>query len=184
MILAGGRSERMGSDKAGLDWLGRRAIDRIADLARLAGATHLVCVGPNDFGLPRVLDDEPFGGPVGGILAGARALLSAGADRALVLAADAPTLSLADLAPLLDAPAPGAAYLDLPLPMALELSALPTEAQAGWPLRRLVLEAGLHRLPCPAGAELRIRGANTTAERQALLDDLARREGAQNGGAG
>lgn len=184
MILSGGRSSRMGVDKAGAEWLGRRAIDRVVDLAREAGAASVVTVGPQDFGLPHVTDDLPFGGPVGGVLAGARALRTLGVRRALVLAVDAPTITQADLAPLLEAPEPGAAYADYPLPMVILLDALPGAAEAGWPLRRLVQEARLHRPPCPHAAELRLRGANTPEERQALLDDLAAQEGAQKHGAG
>lgn len=184
MILSGGGSRRMGQDKAGLDWLGRRAIDRVEGLARAVGAGHVVSVGPDDFGLPRVIEDQPFGGPVGGVLAGARALQALGLVRALVLAVDAPTLTPADLAPLLAAAGTGAAYEGLHLPMVVALDALPGEAPADWPLARLAREAGIARLACPPQALLRVRGANTLQERQALLDELIAREGAQNRGAG
>lgn len=177
MILSGGGSRRMGQDKAGLDWLGRRAIDRVADLARAVGAEHVVSVGPDDFGLPRVIEQQPFGGPVGGVLAGARALRGLGAARALVLAVDAPTLTPADLAPLLAVAGAGAAYEGLHLPMVAVLDALPGEAPADWPLARLAQLAGIVRLACPHEARLRVRGANTPQERQALLAELAAREG-------
>lgn len=163
IILCGGGSRRMGRDKALLDWDGQRAVDRVAALARAAGAEALVTAGA-DLGLPWVPDGEPGAGPVGGVLAGAAAL---GTERLLVLAVDAPTVTLEDLTPLL---AKGGFYEGLPVPMVVEASALPVDAEAGWPLRRLVERAGLAALPVPDGATARLRGANTPEERSGLLD--------------
>jgi len=157
IILCGGASRRMGRDKAVLDWNGVRAVDRVAALARAVGAAALVTAGA-DLGLPWVADDEAFAGPVGGVVAGARAL---GTERLLVLAVDAPTVLPEDLAPLLAA---GGYYDGLPVPMVVEASALPADAEAGWPLRRFVERAGLVALPVPAGALARLRGANTPEE--------------------
>lgn len=162
IILCGGASRRMGRDKAVLDWGGARAVDRVAALARTVGAEALVTAGA-DLGLPWVADDAAFAGPVGGVLAGARAL---GAARLLVLAVDAPTALPEDLAPLL---ADGGYYEGLPVPMVVEASALPADADAGWPLRRFVERAGLVSLPVPEGAMDRLRGANTPLERERLL---------------
>lgn len=161
IILCGGGSRRMGRDKAVLEWDGRRAVDRVADLARAVGARALVTAGA-DLGLPWVPDDEAGAGPVGGVLAGARAL---GTARLLVLAVDAPTVTAEDLAPLLER---GGFYEGLPVPMVIEAAALPVDAEAGWPLRRLVERAGLATLPVPEGALARLRGANTPEEVEAL----------------
>jgi molybdopterin-guanine dinucleotide biosynthesis protein A len=178
MILSGGASNRMGDDKGQLDWLGRRAIDRVADLARGVGAACIVTVGPRDYGLPQVIDDPPLGGPVGGVLTGAAFLRGAGCGRALVLAVDAPTLIDEDIAPLLKTPASGAAYEGLHFPLVIDLAALPTDAQPGWPMARLAERSGVVRLPCPVPAHARLRGANTPEEREVLLMELAGREGA------
>ncbi len=176
LILTGGGSTRMGVDKAALDWGGVRAVDLLADLARGLGAAQVLTVGA-DHGLPFVPDPEPGAGPVGGVLAGAAALRGAGLARALILAVDAPTVTPADLAPLLAAPAPGAVFEGLPLPMVVSLQALPVEAQAGWPLRRLVERAGLFALPVSSEAEARLRGANTPQERAKLLASPSMGEG-------
>jgi len=184
MILSGGGSRRMGEDKGGLEWLGRRAVDRVAALAGQLGAETVITVGTTDYGLAHIADEPPLGGPVGGVLAGARALGEAGCDRALVLAVDAPSLTGADLAPLLAHDGPGAAFEGLHFPLVIALSALPSEARADWPMARLVERAGLVRLPCPPGAQARLRGANTLEEREALLAELMVRENAQKGGAG
>ena len=139
-------------------------MDLVADLASAAGASSLVVAG-GDFGWPFV--DDGGKGPVGGVLAGLARL--PGAARALVLAVDAPTLTPADLAALVAAPAPGAAYLGFPLPMAIDLAAVPQEALSSWPLARLIERAGLTSLPAPTDAHARLRGANTPAERDDLL---------------
>lgn len=184
MILSGGASSRMGVDKGAMDWLGRRAVDRTADLAWAVGAGMVITVGARDYGLPRVVDEPLPGGPVGGVLAGARALREDGCVRALVLAADAPTLVPDDLAPLLAAQGAGAAFEGLHLPFVAAIGLLPADARADWPMARLLERARLARLAPAETARARLRGANTPAEREALLAELAAREGAQNHGAG
>ncbi|WP_370867916.1 molybdenum cofactor guanylyltransferase [Phenylobacterium sp.] len=168
LILTGGRSARMGRDKALIDWDGQTAVLRVASLARAVGAAEVFTVG-RDYGLDFIPDPAPDAGPVGGLLAGLAGIRARGEDRALVLAVDAPTLQAADLAPLLAAAAPGAAYEGLPLPMVVALSAVPREAAYDWPLRRLVERAGLSVLPAPPSALARLRGANTPEELAALL---------------
>lgn len=180
LILMGGRSRRMGVDKARLDWDGRSAAQRCEDLARAIGAVVVVRVG----GEGEVPDDHPGGGPVGGVMAGARALRASGCDRALVLAVDAPTIRAADLQALLDAPQPGAAFEGLHLPMVVALDALPLDAEAGWPVGRLIERTGLARLAPPQESTARLRGANTPEERNALLADQRAAEGAQQSGGG
>ncbi len=166
IILCGGGSVRMGRDKALLDWDGVRAIDRVAALARAAGASVVLTAG-RDYGLDWVPDPEEGAGPVGGVLAGVEALRARGCSRALVLAVDAPTLTVDDLAPLLAAET-GATFDVSPVPMVLPLDVIPEGALPGWPLRRLVERAGLAVLECPEGARARILGANTPEERARL----------------
>ncbi|MEH0195279.1 NTP transferase domain-containing protein [Caulobacter sp. CCNWLY153] len=166
IILCGGGSVRMGQDKALIDWGGARAVDRVAALARAAGAEAVLTAG-RDYGLDWVPDPQDGAGPVGGVLAGVAALRARGCERALVLAVDAPTLTLEDLAPLLAAET-GAAFEVSPVPMVLSLGAVPEAALPGWPLRRLVERAGLAVLPCPEEARARLLGANTPEERDRL----------------
>lgn len=182
MILTGGASRRMGGEKAAMDWLGLRAVDRVVALAVAAGASPVITVGPVDYGLPFIADDIPLGGPVGGILAGARRLSAAGVQQMLVLAVDAPTAAVADLQPLLTPD--GGAFEGLNLPLVMRLENLPADAEPGWPVARLIERAGLARHTCAAQAKPRLRGANTPEERQGLLDELARRENAQSPGGG
>lgn len=172
MILTGGASRRMGLDKATLVWAGVRAVDRLAALARELGATGVWTVGARDYGYPIVDDEAADGGPVGGVMAAAKALQDAGCTRTLVLAVDAPTAREEDIRPLLEARAPGAAYEGLHLPAVAQIASLQT-GEPHWPLWRFWADAGLHRPLCPPDAIARLRGANTPQERSALIAQLA-----------
>ena len=171
IILTGGASRRMGTDKAAQLWDGRRAVDLVAELARSVGATVVVSAGDGEFGLPRAPDPAPRSGPVAGVLAGV-ALLGDQVSRVLVLAVDAPTIRPEDLAPLLAAEAPGAAFEAQPLPMVLDLAAVPQDAQADWPLRRFVERAALIQVALNPELLPRLRGANTPQERDRLTGEL------------
>ena len=160
----------MGTDKARLDWNGVSAIDRLVALSRDLGIEMVLTAGANH-GLPAVLDANPGEGPCGGILAAALRLRAAGYVRALILAVDAPTVIAADIRALLEARGPGAAYEGLPLPMVIDLAAVPAATAAQWPLKRLVEAAGLVVLACSDQAKPRLRGANTPEERLRLLAD-------------
>ncbi|WP_091743216.1 NTP transferase domain-containing protein [Phenylobacterium immobile] len=158
IILAGGRAERMGRDKALIAWDGETAIARIARLADAAGAGDVIVAG-GDYGLPFVMDAVAYGGPVGGVLAAAAAPTQA--ERFLILAVDAPTITLADLGPLLAAPSPGAVYAGFPLPMVIDRRAVPVAMEVNDRLLRLIEAAGLGTLEPPLDVIPRLRGANT-----------------------
>jgi molybdopterin-guanine dinucleotide biosynthesis protein A len=169
VILTGGASRRMGQSKATGMWGEVRAVDRLSNLARAIGAKAVVTAGGPDLGLPHAPDPVPLSGPVAGVRAFAALRGSGDAERWLILAVDAPTIRPEDLVPLLAMPSPGACYESLPLPMVLWASAMPADAEDGWPLWRLVERAGLARLAPNPGRLAHLRGANTPAERAALL---------------
>lgn len=119
IVLAGGRSQRMGRDKAGLPWhgstLARRAVGL---LARVADPPVIVVCAP-DQALPPLPDwvevahdPEPGLGPLAGLAVG---LAAAGphAEIAAVCAVDAPLAHPAVLAALLDALGPSPAVVPL-----------------------------------------------------------------------
>lgn len=170
IILTGGASRRMGADKASQIWGGRRAIDRVAELAQALGASQIVTAGPTPFGFPFAPDPEPFSGPVAGILAG-MLLLDQKVSRVLVLAVDAPTIRPADIAVLTNADSVGASFEGYPLPMAFTADAVPADARNGWPLRRFVERAGLQQLAPAPLMVARLRGANTREERERLVQE-------------
>ncbi|MHA6525776.1 molybdenum cofactor guanylyltransferase [Tessaracoccus sp. G1721] len=91
VVLGGGRSSRMGTDKLELR-LGARSLLRRSCDAALTWAPTVVVASPwrEGFDDPRltfVLEDPPFGGPVAG-LAAAVAALPADASEVLLLAGD------------------------------------------------------------------------------------------------
>ena len=97
VLLAAGRSTRMGRDKALLRLRGRPLWRRQREVLRAAGAGELLLSARADQGWTRrasgfaavVRDPEPDGGPLGGIIA---ALETAAHERVAVLAIDLPCL--------------------------------------------------------------------------------------------
>ncbi len=99
-MLAGGRSVRMGTDKALLRYEGTRLVDRaVAHLQRLCDDV-VVAAGPRvipELRVPQVPDRPTGTGPLGGLAAG---LAEAEGDVAFVLAVDLPEPDLDFLARL------------------------------------------------------------------------------------
>jgi molybdenum cofactor guanylyltransferase len=101
-VLAGGRSHRMGTDKALLPWRGRPLVVHMAETVRaVAQPVHII--GAPDryagFGYPVVADEVAGEGPLGGILT---ALGLGLAPWNLVVACDMPALETATLRELLE----------------------------------------------------------------------------------
>lgn len=93
-VLAGGSSSRMGRDKAGLPFRGRKLIEHIAAaVAEAAGSVTLI--GPperyRELGFPVVPDRRPGLGPLGGIHT---ALSVSTAAWNLIAACDLPAISV------------------------------------------------------------------------------------------
>lgn len=100
-ILTGGRSRRMGTDKAGYDFGGKTMLEWVI-AAAAPTVDDLVAVGGPDRSLP-VLPDPADAMP--GPLAGLVAALQTGADQVLLLAVDQPYVRTQTLAHLVAAAA-------------------------------------------------------------------------------
>jgi molybdopterin-guanine dinucleotide biosynthesis protein A len=98
VVLAGGRSSRMGSAKADLDWHGTPLVGHVASTLQDAlGGGPVVVVGAPGQVLPplpssvRLAADDAAGrGPLQGLATGLAALERQGIGRAVVLATDQP----------------------------------------------------------------------------------------------
>ena len=107
VVLAGGRSTRMGRDKATLDVGGERLVDRVVAAVRAALAaagerSPRIVVAGDVAGHECVADPVPGLGPVAG-LAAASARLGGGPEWLLAVPVDLPALTAGALAPLLAA---------------------------------------------------------------------------------
>ena len=186
LVLAGGRSRRMGADKADLRYTDRPQAARAMDL--LDGFCDEVYVSrapgqdaPADVDESRVLRDRFLDmGPLGGILT---AMTTDRASAWLVVACDLPLLNRATLEDLVarrDPVAPATAFLSQdgqfpePLcaiwePSALRACLLAVERDRFCP-RRILQALGTRLLPAPGQI---LFNANTPFERSALLEVAA-----------
>lgn len=105
LVLAGGRSSRMGEDKALLNWGGETLLERAVRFWRTSGLVErvLVAVGTEDHfahlpeGAEAVADLERGRGPMAGLAAGFRA---SGAEVLYVSAVDMPNLTVGAVLPV------------------------------------------------------------------------------------
>jgi FdhD protein len=91
LLLTGGRSRRMGTDKATVEVGGVPLAQRLAAVLAAALDGPVLEVGPGRTALPTAPEDRPGDGPLAAVAAGARALRAGGHDgAAVVLACDLP----------------------------------------------------------------------------------------------
>jgi len=97
IILAGGKSSRMGQDKGLMRFRGRPMVQHVIDAAAMVCNTFVVVTDHpmySMFGFRTVADEVKSFGPVAGILSGLR---SSGTERNLVLSCDVPFVTPAML---------------------------------------------------------------------------------------
>jgi molybdenum cofactor guanylyltransferase len=102
-VLVGGRSRRMGTDKALLPWGTGILLDRVAGEVRTAAGDVTLVGDPakySNYGYPVIGDRMPGNGPLSGVVA---ALSHSPADWSLIVACDMPNLTAEFLTSLLDA---------------------------------------------------------------------------------
>lgn len=172
VVLAGGRSRRMGRDKAALPWGDGTLLDRMIGLLRGAGARRVVVSGDRP-GYDAVPDTTPDRGPVGGLLS----ILSQVDGPLVVVPVDLPHLRLDRIRALRDAldVARAAAFAGHPLPCAVWADArsraviadLVSRHPAGVPVMRMLDELGAVALPLDGGVG-DLAPCNTPAQWEAL----------------
>ncbi|USJ00500.1 molybdenum cofactor guanylyltransferase [Xanthomonas prunicola] len=177
VVLAGGRSSRMGQDKALLPWHGRPLLDQMQALLREAGAQHVLVSGdrPDYAG---IADAQPDLGPLGG-LASVIARV-ADATKLVVVPVDMPLLSAALLSKLL-APSQHrcVAFEDQMLPMCLRIDVVVREALAtrmagaasSRSLRALQRSLQCHRVAVTASERTAFVNCNTPEQWSELIHE-------------
>lgn len=123
VVLAGGKSTRMGTDKAWISWGGKTFLDLAQErLMKIVGEDRVLVSGEGR-GDRSVPDLRPGLGPLGGLHAVCESL--PGDAALLVVPVDMPLLGVADLQRLRDAlvfsPCAAVYFEGSPLPMAIRL---------------------------------------------------------------
>lgn len=145
VVLAGGRSSRMGRDKADIEWRpGQTLLARAVERAGAAGCESVIVSGDRP-GYDHVPDLEPGTGPLGGLDSVLRER-APGLERKLLLIVplDMPILTASTLRRLLDAAAEserGAVFANGPLPMAVRC-----DRKLGAAVRKVVQGGGKRSL--------------------------------------
>jgi len=149
VVLAGGRSSRMGADKGTLDFCGVRMIDHVTrSLGALTDRVVVVARSRDQLGnvdAAVIEDDEPYAGPLCALVAGLRAT---GAERCVVVACDMPFLNAALLERL------------VALPGEHDDAAIPTTSAGPEPLHAVYRDCAIEpMLSAVASGERSLRGA-------------------------
>ena len=168
IVLAGGRSSRMGRDKARLSYRGRHLVDWMADMLRAGGATETYVSSPADRTYPGhrcIADASPDAGPVGGILSVVTSV--SGYDGYLVVPVDMPLLTPEMLARLMRQR--GAChYAGTPLPAFLPDSAALRSHPASGSVKALLATLAARPVPLAQGDQDRLVNGNTQREWAAI----------------
>lgn len=181
VILVGGKSSRMGSDKAHLPLHGKRLADVVADAARASGVTDIYVSGEMD-GYVSLPDKLPHLGPVGGICSSIPSL-AGNYQAALFIPVDMPLLG-SDIVRLLAEHRGAACHFEQgPLPCALPLDAgtlgyaervwQQLAAGSDMSVRRFLDGMGAVSLPLPPSLALCLTNTNTPQEWKAATHESA-----------
>jgi molybdopterin-guanine dinucleotide biosynthesis protein A len=176
-VLAGGRSSRMGREKATLPWQGTTLIRHIAAIVESAAGSVATVGGSPVPGIRHLPDQYPGFGPVGGI---ATALCDSRTDWNLVIACDMPCVTGEFLASLLQRAflvEPGPGFAPILIPVTGDGRTHPLCAAYHCSVKPTVLEAvdgGIHKLldvvaragsiPFPVDDNALVRNVNTPGE--------------------
>ncbi len=163
VVLAGGRSSRMGRDKAMLDYKGAPLIDHMINLLHDCGLEDVYVSGDIE-GYNCIKDSAKFDGPARAITDVLEHL--SGYDGALFIPVDMPLLTQEMLQLLLDSKQ-GCYFENKPLPA---LICQPYKKTAAFSVRDLLAEQGAMALTMPQQYEALMRNFNTAQEWAELVN--------------
>ncbi len=163
LVLAGGRSSRMGEEKAAIHWRGQTLLDHACALLQRVGCERIHVLGrPEQPG--GIADAERFAGPARALL-GAVNRLHQDTRRLVVVPVDMPCLQVEDVTRLLDEPGVQACfYRDHPVPFVAgveSLSLVPAQTRS---LKTLLSAAGASSMDIPDGRRHAFANINTPAD--------------------
>ena len=147
IVLSGGKSSRMGADKAALEIDGRTLLDAAQALLAECGCDPVLVSGRPDLA-NGFADSHPGGGPAHAILDAADAM--PGHCRGLLfLPVDMPALTPADLDPLMSGDARAAHWEGFQLPLFLRADFARPDRSETWSIRKLIggQSARIHAVP-------------------------------------
>jgi molybdopterin-guanine dinucleotide biosynthesis protein A len=162
IVLAGGKSSRMGRDKALLEYQGRPLLHHMMGLLRAAGLSEIFVSG-NLPGYPCVPDVSPAAGPVGGIISVVREKQDY--DGYLFIPVDMPLLPAQGLRLLLSQDG-GAYFIGWPLPLFLVPPAMPSQASS---VQGFIKDQGIYPIDIPPTMDNLMKNANTPEEWQKVI---------------
>lgn len=137
VVLSGGKSTRMQTDKARLEIDGETLLDRARSLLRAAGCDPVLVSGRADLpdGFP---DSHPGGGPAHAILDAAEAMPDT-CRGLMLIPVDMPGLAVADLAPLMETRESRATHwAGFQLPLYLDAGFARPGREEVWSIKRLL----------------------------------------------
>ena len=158
VVLAGGRSSRMGTNKALLPYRGRPLIEHMIDTLRQAGCSEVYVSGDVP-GYDGISDETAHEGPAQAI-SGLLKHLRNQHDALLFVAVDMPLLTAKVLKPLLTMEGSNH-YEGHPLPAVIETTFNASGEKA---VRKLLLEAKASSLELPIEHEIEMTNVNTQKE--------------------
>lgn len=157
IVLAGGRSSRMGQNKALLSWQGKPMIEHMIDTLQQLGIKRILISGAIE-GYDTIIDKRPFSGPAMALadIIGAYSEFKG----FLCVPVDMPLLSPAMLRMLSDYPQ-GACFAGYPLPAYFPFSSDISPAES---VNELAEKMGISRIPLLPHWENLMLNANTPQE--------------------
>ena len=162
IVLAGGKSSRMGRDKALLEYKGRPLLHHMMGLLRAAGLSDIFVSGDLP-GYPCVPDASPAAGPVGGIVSVIRGKQDY--DGYLFIPVDMPLLSAQGLRLLLSQDG-GAYFISWPLPLFIAPPVMPSHARS---VQDFIKDQGIYPIDIPPVMDAHMKNANTPQEWQEVI---------------
>lgn len=168
VVLSGGQSRRMQTDKAALEIAGKPLLGRAEDLLSASGCRPVLVSGRPD--LPNgIADTHPGGGPAHAILDAADAMPEQ-CRGLIIIPVDMPGLTPQDLEPLMARDGQAVHWNDFQLPLFLRADLVRPPRDDIWSVKRLLALQETRALPMDPTRQRRFANLNTPEDLKRFLD--------------